>query len=61
MISGFQSGGREAAHGVIILSLNHGTAWVWPPRADESIQAASIAVIGNPIGLKTGQARDFGS
>lgn len=49
MISGFQSVGREAAHGIIILTLNHGTAWVWLPGRDESIQAASISVIGSPM------------
>jgi len=51
MIPGFQSVGREAAHGIIILSLNHGSAWVWLPGRQESIQAASMAVIGFPIGV----------
>lgn len=51
MIPGFQSVGREAAHGIIILSLDHGSAWVWLPGRQESIEAASIAVIGSPIGV----------
>jgi hypothetical protein len=51
LIPGFQSVGREAAHGMIILSLNHGSTWVWLPGERESIQAASIAVIGCPIGV----------
>lgn len=51
MIPGFQSVGREAAHGIIILSLNHGSAWVWLPGQQESIQAASMAVIGSPVGV----------
>jgi hypothetical protein len=51
MISGFQSVGREAAHGIIILSHNHGAAWVSLPGRDESIQAANISVIGCPIGV----------
>jgi hypothetical protein len=51
MISGFRSVGREAAHGIIILSLNHGTAWVWLPGSDDSVQAASVCVIGSPIAV----------
>jgi hypothetical protein len=51
MISGFRSVGRDASHGIIILSLNHGSAWVWLPGDDEAIQAASMSVIGNPIGV----------
>ncbi len=51
MIPGFQSVGREAAHGIIILSLNHGSAWIWLPGEQESIHTASIAVIGCPIGV----------
>lgn len=51
MIPGFQSVGRDAAHGIIILSLNHGSTWVWLPRQQEPEQAASMAVIGSPIGV----------
>lgn len=51
IVSGFRSVGREAAHGIVILSLNHGSAWALLPGSDESIQAASIAVIGSPIGV----------
>lgn len=51
MVCGFQSVGRDAAHGIIILSVNHGSAWVSLPGYEESIKAASIAVIGNPIGV----------
>jgi len=51
MIYGFQSVGREAAHGIIILSLNHGSTWAWLPSEQESIHAASMAVIGSPIGV----------
>jgi hypothetical protein len=49
MVAGFRSVGREAAHGIIILSLNHGAAWVWLPDAEQPIQAASVSVIGSPI------------
>jgi hypothetical protein len=51
LIPGFQSIGRDAAHGVIILSFDHGSAWVWLPGNDEALQAASMAVIGVPIGV----------
>lgn len=51
MIPGFQSVGRDAAHGIIIFSLNHGSAWVWLPGQQESIEAASMAVIGAPTGV----------
>lgn len=51
LIPGFQSVGRDAAHGIIILSINHGSAWVWLPGQQESTQAASMAVIGIPIGV----------
>jgi hypothetical protein len=49
MIPGFQSVGREAAHGIIILSLNHGTAWIWVSGAEESVQAAKLSIIGTPV------------
>jgi hypothetical protein len=51
MIPGFQSVGRDAAHGIIILSLDHGSGWVWLPGDPEPIQAASMAVIGAPLGV----------
>ena len=51
MIPGFQSVGRDAAHGIIILSLDHGSAWVWLPGDEEPCQAASMSVIGSPIGV----------
>jgi hypothetical protein len=54
MISGFRAVGREAAHGIIILSLDHGSAWVWLPNNKEPVQAASVAVIGAPIGVFEG-------
>jgi hypothetical protein len=51
MIPGFQSVGRDAAHGIIVLSLNHGSTWVWLPGQGKSVQAANLAVIGSPIGV----------
>jgi hypothetical protein len=49
MIPGFQSVGKQAPHGIVILSLNHGSAWVWLPDNKEPIQAVSVAVIGSPL------------
>ncbi len=51
MISGFQSVGREAAHGIIILSVSHGSTWVRLPGLEESIHAACMAVVGSPISV----------
>lgn len=51
LIPGFQSVGREAAHGVIILSFDHGSAWVWLPACREAIRAACVSVIGVPVAV----------
>ena len=51
MMPGFQSVGREAAHGIIILSLDHGAGWVWLPGRKELVAAGSISVIGKPLGV----------
>ena len=49
LIPGFQSVDRDAAHGIIILSQNHGSGWVWPPNSKAPIQAETLSVIGTPI------------
>ncbi len=51
LIPGFQSVGRNAAHGIIILSLDHGSGWVWLHGGQEPVQAVSVAVIGAPLGV----------
>jgi hypothetical protein len=51
LIPGFQSVGREAPHGIIILSLDHGSCWVWLPEENQPDQAVSISVIGAPVGV----------
>jgi hypothetical protein len=57
MMPGFQSVGREAAHGIIILSLDHGAGRVWLPGRKEPVAADSISVIGKPLGvLRRGSA-----
>jgi hypothetical protein len=49
MMPGFQAVGRQAAHGIILLSVDHGSAWVWLPARNEPTVADSISVIGAPI------------
>jgi hypothetical protein len=49
LIPGFQSVGSEGAHGIIILSNDHGTGWVWLPGCKETTRANSISVIGVPV------------
>jgi hypothetical protein len=51
MIPGFQSVGRDAAHGIIIVSPNHGRGWVWLPASTQGVEAAQISVIGAPVGV----------
>ena len=51
LIPGFQSVGREAAHGIIILSRDHGTGWVWLPGQKKPVVAGTISVIGKPLGV----------
>lgn len=51
LMPGFQSVGREAAHGIIILSLDHGAGWVWLPGRKEPVAAGTVSVIGKPLGV----------
>lgn len=49
MMPGFQSVGRDAAHGIIILSLDHGSAWVCLPGDATLVPCSNIAVVGAPV------------
>ena len=40
-----------SAHGIIILSLDHGSGWVWLPGRKEPVAAGTISVIGKPLGV----------
>jgi hypothetical protein len=51
LIPGFQSVSNEAAHGIIILSLNHGSGWVWLPARKEPFTADTMSVIGAPVSI----------
>jgi hypothetical protein len=41
--------GRDAAHGIIILSLDHGSAWACLPGDATLVPCGNIAVIGAPV------------
>ena len=49
IVAGFQAVGPDAAHGIIILSLDHGSAWVSLPGSRHALPAARIIVMGTPI------------
>ncbi len=49
MIPGFRSVNAEAPHGIIILSLDHGSGWVWLPGSEEPVRAQQISVVGVPV------------
>lgn len=49
MMPGFKSVGREAAHGIIILSLDHGSAWVCLPGDAALVPSSCIAVVGATV------------
>ena len=51
LIPGFQSVAREAPHGIIILSSDHGSGWVWLPGTKEPLPADTFSVIGSPLGI----------
>ena len=51
LMPGFQSVGREAVHGIIILSRDHAAGWVWLPGHLEAVTAGTISVIGKPVGV----------
>ena len=51
LMPGFQSVGQQAAHGIIILSRDHGAGWVWLPGRKEAVTAKVISVIGKQLGV----------
>jgi hypothetical protein len=51
LMPGFRSVGREAPHGIIVLSLDHGAGWVWLPGRKEPVAADAISVIGKPVAV----------
>ncbi len=57
MVQGFQSVGRDAAHGIIILSLDHGSVWAWLPGQEEAIRAVGISIVGAPLSVFVSRRR----
>jgi hypothetical protein len=51
LMPGFKSVGSDAAHGIIILSMDHGSGWVLLPTSKELVPADSVTVIGTPVGI----------
>lgn len=51
LMPGFRSVGRDAAHGIVILSRDHASAWVWLPGAKGPACADTVSVIGAPVGV----------
>ncbi|MFN7983451.1 MAG: hypothetical protein U0Q11_16505 [Vicinamibacterales bacterium] len=49
LIPGFQSVGSQAAHGIVILSADHGCAWVWRPGTRQPLKTRRISVAGFPL------------
>jgi len=49
LVKGFQVVSRNAAHGIIVLSYNHGSAWVLAPNGVELAPVSTISVIGSPL------------
>jgi hypothetical protein len=49
VVRGFHTVGADAAHGILILTLDHASGWVWLPGRNELVVAASVCVIGHPI------------
>jgi hypothetical protein len=51
LMPGFRSVGRDAAHGNIILSADHGAGWIWLPSSADVARAKTVSVIGMPVGV----------
>ena len=49
MIPGFARSSKDGAHGLIILSQDHGRCLVWLPGSEHAVTASRITVIGYPI------------
>ena len=49
LLPGFRAVNPSAPHGIIILSLDHGSGWIWSPKATGIAQVELISVIGAPV------------
>lgn len=55
LIPGFQRMGPDGAHGLLVLSQDHGLAWIWLPGKVEPVTASRIAVVGAPLEIWEGR------
>ena len=51
VVSGLRVAGPGAPHGMLLLSSDHGTGWVWLPGLNEPITASRVSVVGYPLAL----------
>lgn len=51
LIPGLQAVNRGTAHGIIILSDDHGAGWVWLPQETEVSLVDSLSMIGVPLDI----------
>lgn len=49
LVPGLQAVSRDCAHGIIILSDDHGASWVWLPYATEATRVDALNVVGVPL------------
>lgn len=57
LLPGFQSVGRDASHGILILSVDHGSGWVWLRSERKIERVATVQVIGAPLEVFMAEAR----
>lgn len=58
LLPGFRAVNPLVPHGIIILSLDHGSGWSWSPHTDSPTQVDFISVIGAPVKVfRPGRAR----
>src|SRR5437870_3440365 len=51
LIPGLRRMGMDGAHGLLVLSQDHGIAWVWLPEGPEPVRASRVVVVGAPLGI----------
>lgn len=51
LMPGFRSVGENAAHGIVILSRDHGRGWVWLPGQKDSVEAERLVIVGAPMAI----------
>lgn len=51
LIPGFARPAKDAAHGLLLLSADHGIAWVWLPGMAEPCTTSRIVVVGAPVSI----------